>query len=199
MALSRTVCSLLVAAWAALPAASQEIPKLDYTLSGDVQAVARDTADQKQNRTELGLVDVLVHGSLGDRWSTFAEAVFEFEPGRKTPDFNLERFYLQYTFSDAVNLGVGMRRTPIGSWNNAFQNARYFQPAIQRPDVMRSDDGGSILPAHDTGLWVNGRNTGPNKVAYDLMFSNGQSATPASVGNGSSSCSPNPVPRAFPR
>lgn len=183
MDISRTACSLLVAAWAAQPGASQEIPKLDYIISGDVQAVARDTADQNQSRTELGLVDVLVHGSLGDRWSTFAEAVFEFEPGLKRPEFNLERFYLQYTLSDAVNLGMGMRRTPIGSWNNAFQNARYFQPAIQRPDVMRSDDGGSILPAHDTGLWVNGRNIGPNRIAYDLMLSNGQSATPASDDN----------------
>lgn len=181
MTLSRTVVCSLLAAWAAFPGASQEAPKLDYTLSGDILAVARDTTAQNQSRTELGLLDILIHGSLGDRWSTFAEAVFEFEPGRKTPDFNLERFYLQYTVSDAVNLGMGLRRTPLGSWNNAYQNARYFQPAIQRPDVMRSDGADSILPAHDTGLWVNGRNIGPNKIAYDLMLSNGQSATPAGV------------------
>lgn len=48
---------------------------------------------------------------------------------------------------------------------------------------MRSDEGGSILPAHDTGLWVSGRNIGPNKVAYDVMLSNGQSATPAADDN----------------
>lgn len=53
MDISRTACSLLVAAWAAQPGASQEIPKLDYIISGDVQAVARDTADQNQSRTEL--------------------------------------------------------------------------------------------------------------------------------------------------
>src|SRR3989337_73453 len=87
---------------------------------------------------------------------------------------DLERLTLGYTFSDAAKLRVGRFHTPIGFWNNAYHHGVQLQPTIERPDFLKFEDDGGIIPTHVVGASLSGRvNTGVGAVDYSAMIGNG--------------------------
>ncbi len=87
---------------------------------------------------------------------------------------DLERLTIGYTFSDAAKLRVGRFHTPIGFWNNAYHHGVQLQPTIERPDFLKFEDDGGIIPAHVVGASLVGRvNTGAGAVDYAAMIGNG--------------------------
>jgi len=87
---------------------------------------------------------------------------------------DLERLTIGYTFSDAAKLRVGRFHTPIGFWNNAYHHGVQLQPTIERPDFLKFEDDGGIIPTHVVGASLSGRvNTGVGAVDYSVMIGNG--------------------------
>ena len=149
-------------------------PKLSTSVFGDIRAIPRDTARPEQSRTQLGQLVFHGIGQLDDHWGMLAEAVLEFSDDTHETKVDLERFLLTYAVDDQWALGIGKRHTPIGYWNNAYHHGAIFQPTIDRPNQVKFEDDGGLQPAHDTGLWVTGRNLGPTQAAFETMVSNGQ-------------------------
>ena len=167
----------------ALPLSAQTEPKLSFNLFGDIRAVGQDTSPGGHSRGDLGQMDFMAQGQLNDTWSAFVEAVLEYDPDLKSTGVDLERFYVQYSHGDALNAGLGKRHVPLGYWNNAFHHGAVFQPTIDRPDLVKFEDGGGLQPAHDTGFWLNGRFNEHHKLAYDVMLGNGQTGNQAEDAN----------------
>ncbi len=87
---------------------------------------------------------------------------------------DLERITIGYTFSDAVKLHAGRFHTPIGYWNNAYHHGVQLQPTIERPDFLKFEDDGGILPTHVVGAKLSGRvYTGVGALEYAVMIGNG--------------------------
>ena len=87
---------------------------------------------------------------------------------------DLERLTIGYSFSDAAKLRVGRFHTPLGYWNNAYHHGVQLQPTIERPDFLKFEDDGGILPTHVVGASLSGRvYTGAGAVEYTAMIGNG--------------------------
>lgn len=181
-------CAALLVALGTLPAAAQSSPRLSYNLFGDIRYVGQDNTTEndgtrKRSRSALGQMVFMSQGSLDDHWSAFVEAVLEYNPDIKATGVDLERFYIEYQANDAFTLGLGKRHVPMGYWNNAFHHGAFFQPTIDRPDLVAFEDGGGLQPAHDTGLWARGRLGQAGWFGYDVMTSNGQTGNQESDAN----------------
>ncbi len=181
-------CVATLIALGTVPASAQSSPKLSYNLFGDLRYVAQDNSQgsdgvKGRSHSGLGQLVFMTQGSLDDHWSAFVEAVLEYNPDLKNTGVDLERFYIEYQASDAFTAGLGKRHAPMGYWNNAFHHGAVFQPTIDRPFLVAFEDGGGMQPAHDTGLWVRGRVGQAGWFGYDVMSSNGQTATQESDAN----------------
>jgi len=87
---------------------------------------------------------------------------------------DLERITIGYSFSDAAKLRAGRFHTPLGYWNNAYHHGVQLQPTIERPDFLKFEDDGGILPTHVVGASLGGRvHTGVGAVEYTAMIGNG--------------------------
>jgi hypothetical protein len=149
-------------------------PKLSTSLFGDARAVFRDTDRPAQSRVQLGQLVFHAIGQLDDHWGMLAEAVLEYSDATHETKVDLERFFFTYAVDDHWTFGLGKRHTPMGYWNNAYHHGAIFLPTIDRPELVKFEDDGGLQPAHDTGLWVTGRNLGPTQASLETMVSNGQ-------------------------
>ncbi|MCX7173693.1 MAG: hypothetical protein NT159_07185 [Proteobacteria bacterium] len=120
----------------------------------------------------LGNFDFYMAPQFGDRVKSLIELNFEVSrAGAVTTD--LERLQVGYTFSDAATGWVGRFHTPYGYWNTAYHHGAQIQTTITRPKFLDFEDKGGILPAHTTGLWLNGKfGTAAGKINYDLTLGN---------------------------
>jgi len=48
-----------------------------------------------------------------------------------------------------------------------------LQPTISRPLLVKFEDEGGVLPIHNTGLWILGRDIGAMSFGYDFTTGNG--------------------------
>lgn len=89
-------------------------------------------------------------------------------------ELDLERLTIGYTFSDALRLRAGRFHTPLGFWNTSYHHGVQIQPTIERPELLRFDDDGGILPTHFVGACLSGRvQTPAGAVEYGGMIGNG--------------------------
>src|SRR3990172_5701599 len=89
-------------------------------------------------------------------------------------EIDVERLTIGYTFSDTLRVRVGRFHTPLGFWNNAYHHGVQLQPTIERPDFLKFEDDGGILPTHVVGSSVSGRvHTGAGAIEYTAMIGNG--------------------------
>ena len=103
----------------------------------------------------VGGLDLYLTPQIGDRVKTLMELLFEVEAdGSLFTD--LERIQIGYAFSDAATGWLGRFHTPYGYWNTAYHHGAQIQTTISRPRFLEFEDRGGILPAHITGLWLNG-------------------------------------------
>jgi hypothetical protein len=155
----------------------------DITWSG--QRSTRGTGQAARSESfGLGQLDLYMVSLLGENVSFLAETVFEL--GRSQVfAADVERVLLSYTWSDLFKLAVGRGHTALGHWNEAYHHGVLLQPTVRRPQALRSEDGGGILPIHFVGMELSGTlPLGGWGLQYVANVANGRGATIDQVQNG---------------
>jgi len=129
------------------------------------------------NYFSLGQYDLFVTSQLTDRISALGETVFEYNPTTQHFGIDVERAIVNYAVNNYFNISVGKFHIPLGYWNNAYHHGMVLQPTITRPDAIKFEDEGGLLPIHDIGLQVSGDNLGKLNFGYNLMVGNGIAST----------------------
>lgn len=132
------------------------------------------TADLNTNsRFALGQFDLYISHTIGDRVDILSEMVVESnEEGEFGVD--LERLQVSYLFSDALSIRAGRFHNILGYWNTTYHHGAQMQTTIERPQFLRFEDDGGILPVHLVGLWAKGRlDAAPGALEYGFMVGNG--------------------------
>lgn len=127
-------------------------------------------AEQGKSGFAVGQYDNFVTSNLTDRISFLGETVFEYDEGFI---LDVERVIIKYEVDNRFDVRFGKFHNPLGYWNNAYHHGTLIQPTIIRPDAVKFEDEGGILPIHLTGLWLSGHDIGKLKFGYDLAVSNG--------------------------
>ena len=141
-----------------------------------------DTAKGDNNRAKfiLGQYDLFITSQITDKISMLGESVFEWDG-----DFgvDVERLYIKYTHDNHFAISAGKFHTPLGYWNNAFHHGLVIQPTIVRPDVLKFEDDGGILPVHETGVQLDAEHFTNANIGLNVLISNGLNSTPISDAN----------------
>jgi hypothetical protein len=119
-----------------------------------------------------------------DRLTFLAETMFEVGDDNEF-GVDIERVEVGYIVTDWLRLRAGRFHTAIGYYNDAYHHGRYFQTTVDRPEMVRFEDEGGLIPAHSVGVHVDGRFAlgGAGSLRYDVDLANGRGRTPAEVTN----------------
>jgi hypothetical protein len=124
-------------------------------------------SDRKGDTTSfaLGQLDLFVTSDVSEKFKFLSEIVFEGGPDNiygvtngETNHFNIdvERYLLQYSPNDYLNISAGRYHTAIGYYNTAYHHSTWLQTTTGRPLVWEFEDQGGLLPIHNVGVSVNG-------------------------------------------
>lgn len=151
---------------------------------GDVNFEKVAGSDKKE-RTHgsffLGDLDLYISEQIDDRLDVLGEVLIELGD----EEVDVERFHIGYIFSDAVKIRAGRFHTPLGFWNTSFHHGAQLQPTIDRPEILKFESDGGVLPAHTIGASATGRfKLGASIFLYDLMIGNGDRIEKKEEGRG---------------
>ena len=134
-------------------------------------------SNTSRNYFALGEVNLFTVSHLADNVSFVGEIVFESETdGTGTAD--VERFFVKYAVADWFWISLGRHHTALGYWNEAYHHGLLLQPTVERPEELKFEDHGGILPVHSVGLAMGGRVfRGPWGFEYCSNFGNGRGLT----------------------
>jgi hypothetical protein len=130
----------------------------DTTLHGDTQKGDNTTFT-------LGQLDLFVTSDISEKFKFLSEIVFEGGPdniygvtrGEKNVfSVDVERYLLQYSHNDYLNIEAGRWHTAIGYYNTAYHHSTWFQTTTDRPFLFDFEDRGGILPIHTVGVSASG-------------------------------------------
>jgi hypothetical protein len=127
------------------------------------------------NGFALGQFDLYFVSRLAENVSFLGETVFEFgDDGSWILD--VERVLLKYSWSDYFRLAAGRGHTALGFWNEAYHHGALLQPTIDRPEGVKFEDDGGLLPVHFVGLEVSGSTPSASgwKMEYVANLHNGR-------------------------
>jgi hypothetical protein len=94
--------------------------------------------------------------------------VFKVEP---------ERYLVQYSYADYLNISAGRWHTAIGYYNTAYHHSTWFQTTTDRPFLFAFEDDGGILPTHTVGVSATGLiPSGPLGLHYVAEMGNGRAS-----------------------
>jgi hypothetical protein len=130
----------------------------DTTLHGDTQ---------KGDNTSftLGQLDLFVTSDISEKFKFLSEIVFEGGPdniygvtrgANNAFGVDVERYLIQYSHNDYLNLEAGRWHTAIGYYNTAYHHSTWFQTTTDRPFLFDFEDRGGILPIHTVGVSASG-------------------------------------------
>jgi hypothetical protein len=131
----------------------------DISLHGDTQK--GDTTS-----FSLGQLDLFVTSDVSDKFRFLGEIVFEGGPGnyygaiqgeKNTYTVDIERYLLQYSYNDYLNISAGRGHTAIGYYNTAYHHSTWLQTTTGRPYLFDFEDHGGILPIHMVGVSASGQ------------------------------------------
>src|SRR6202165_207058 len=125
----------------------------DITLHGDTR---------KGNTTSftLGQLNLFVTSDISEKFKFLSEIVFEGGPDNiyrvtrgeiNTFSVDVERYLIQYSYNDYLNVAAGRFHTAIGYYNTAYHHSTWFQTTTARPFLFQFEDRGGILPVHTVG------------------------------------------------
>jgi hypothetical protein len=117
---------------------------------------------------DLGGLDLLIGGSLGDLATLTTEFVLE------AGGIDLERVELEIRSTNGFFATAGRSHTRVGYWNNAFHHGTWLQPTISRPHYLAFEDEGGLAPTHFIGFEVGKR----------FQLDRGTAVVRAGLGNG---------------
>lgn len=69
---------------------------------------------------------------------------------------DMERLQLGWLIGPDTTLWLGRYHNPLGYWNTQYHHGSYMQTSLSRPEIVRYDDDGGMLPTHATGLLLEG-------------------------------------------
>jgi len=130
----------------------------DVSLHGDTQK--GDTTS-----FTLGQLDLFVTSDISEKFKFLSEIVFEAGANDyygviggqdNTFGVDIERYLLQYSHNDYVNLSAGRGHTAIGYYNTAYHHSTWLQTTTGRPFLFDFEDQGGILPIHMVGVSASG-------------------------------------------
>lgn len=113
----------------------------------------------------LGQLNLFVTSDISEKFKFLSEIIFEGGPdniygvttGQKnTFSVDVERYLIEYSYSDYFKLAAGRWHTAIGYYNTAFHHSTWFQTTTDRPFLFNFEDRGGILPIHTVGLSASG-------------------------------------------
>jgi hypothetical protein len=130
----------------------------DTTLHGDTQ---------KGDHTSftLGQLDLFITSDISEKFKFLSEIVFEGGPDNiygvtrgenNAFGVDVERFLIQYSHNDYLNVEAGRWHTAIGYYNTAYHHSTWFQTTTDRPFLFDFEDRGGILPIHTVGVSASG-------------------------------------------
>jgi hypothetical protein len=138
----------------------------DMSLIGGNQQASPNLNIPAQTTTfALGQLDLFVTSDISDKFHFLSELIIEAGPDaiygvqRGVPNaFKIEpeRYLLQYSYNDHLNISVGRWHTAIGYYNTAYHHSTWFQTATGRPFLFAFEDEGGILPTHTVGISATG-------------------------------------------
>jgi len=130
----------------------------DTTLHGDTQKGDSTTFT-------LGQLDLFVTSDISEKFRFLSEIVFEGGPDNiygvtrgenNAFSVDVERYLLQYSHNDYLNIEAGRWHTAIGYYNTAYHHSTWFQTTTDRPFLFDFEDRGGILPIHTVGVSASG-------------------------------------------
>jgi hypothetical protein len=130
----------------------------DTTLHGDTQ---------KGDNTAftLGQLDLFITSDISEKFKFLSEIVFEGGPDNiygvtrgenNAFGVDVERYLIQYSHNDYLNVEAGRWHTAIGYYNTAYHHSTWFQTTTDRPFLFDFEDRGGILPIHTVGVSASG-------------------------------------------
>ncbi len=132
---------------------------------GDV-SLHGDTAKGDTTSFSLGQLDLFVTSDISDKFRFLSEIVFESGAtdiyGNVTGEPNsfgvdIERYLLQYSHNDYLNISAGRGHTAIGYYNTQYHHSSWLQTTTGRPFLFDFEDHGGILPIHMVGVSASGQ------------------------------------------
>lgn len=145
--------------------------------------------DNQQGDTtsfSLGQLDLFVTSDVSDKFKFLSEIVFEGGPndiyGHVNGEANsfsvdVERYLLQYSDNDYLNISAGRGHTAIGYYNTAYHHSSWLQTTTGRPFLFDFEDHGGILPIHMVGVSASGQiPSGSLGLHYVAEIGNGRAS-----------------------
>lgn len=131
----------------------------------------REREDLGDDGFVIGQGVAQINFNLDDRLSVFSEMT---ATARKNEDFEfeVERLFVRYDFSDQYKLSVGRFHTPLGYWNASFHHGSWLQSTVGRPETVKF--GSNVLPIHFVGALLEG-NIVDSDFGYRVGIGNGRS------------------------
>ena len=124
----------------------------EILLFGDLTGVVREPRQVQSSlpRSEVEPRSTLFYsGNLG-RVTALAEFVVDKERSQ------FGRVKAGWSFDGGANLWLGRFHNPASHWRDQYHHGGYLQPTIVRPGVAEFEGPGGILPAHTTGIQLEG-------------------------------------------
>ena len=124
-----------------------------------------DTHHGDTTSFSLGQLNLFVTSDISEKFKFLSEIVFEGGPDniygvqRGEPNLmsvDIERYLLQYSYNDYLNISAGRYHTAIGYYNTAYHHGTWFQTTTGRPFLFQFEDRGGILPIHTVGVSASG-------------------------------------------
>jgi Gram-negative porin len=156
---------------------------LGLNIYGDLDFLVQKTSEGTTNAFMVPRLE-LFFNTTQDRVSFLAEMMMEVgEDNAFVVD--VERVEVAYLFSEWLRLRVGRFHTAIGYYNDSYHHGRYFQMTTDRPEMVRFEDEGGLIPAHSVGVHLDGRFSlgGAGWLRYDADLANGRGRIPDEVTN----------------
>jgi hypothetical protein len=114
-----------------------------------------------------------LNAEIDTKLSVFTELTATAREGEDF-EFEVERLFVRYDFSDAFKLSAGRFHTPIGYWNAAYHHGSWLQTTVGRPEAMKF--GSNVIPIHFVGVLLEGK-LGASNFGYRLGYGNGRCET----------------------
>jgi hypothetical protein len=131
---------------------------------GDV-SLHGDTMKGDTTSFSLGQLDLFITSDMSEKFKFLADILFEGGPDNvnsasvgppNTLNVDVERYLLQYSPNDFLNISAGKGHTAIGYYSTAYQHSTWLQTAVGRPFLYEFEDHGGILPIHMVGVSASG-------------------------------------------
>jgi hypothetical protein len=144
--------------------------------------------DQQGDTTSfsLGQLDLFVTSDVSDKFKFLSEIVFEAgatniygitDGPQNSFGVDIERYLLQYSHNDYLNISAGRGHTAIGYYNTAYHHSSWLQTTTGRPFLFNFEDQGGILPIHMVGVSASGQiPSGPLGLHYVAEMGNGRAS-----------------------